>query len=190
MLDSITHSKEDAINILKADHNTVRQLFKDFENAKSKKQRVTIAGKVIKELQIHAAIEENIFYPTVRKELDDKEIMNESDEEHHVAKLLIAELSQMTGDEEHYEAKFNVLAENIKHHIKEEEGQMFPQARSTDVDMDELGHKLLAKKKQLKAKGVPKSAEEKLMTKANVRKSDSPAATALKLSSKAKRSAA
>lgn len=190
MLDSITHPKEDAINILKTDHNTVRQLFKDFENAKTTKARVSIATQAIKELQIHAAIEENIFYPTVRPKLGDKDIMNEADEEHHVAKLLIAELSQMTGNEEHYEAKFTVLAENIKHHIKEEEGQMFPKARSADVDMDKLGQKLLAKKKQLKANGVPKSAEEKLMTKANVRKSDSPAITALKLESKPKRKTA
>ena len=81
-----------------------------------------IVREALTELKVHAAIEEEIFYPAVRKPVG-KEIMNEADEEHHVAKLLIAELDVMDGSESHFDAKFHVLAENVRHHIKEEEGR-------------------------------------------------------------------
>ena len=116
------------------------------------------------------------FTPTVRPQLK-KDMMNEADEEHHVAKLLIAELEQMDGSEEHYQAKFTVLSENIRHHIKEEESDMFSDARSLSIDFEALGNKLLARKTQLLKTGVPVSAEEKLMTKKAVR-ADSPARAA------------
>ena len=86
-----------------------------------------IAATAIEELKVHAAIEEELFYPAVRQQIDDEDgIIPEADEEHHVAKLLIAELEKMTGDEEHWEAKFMVLGESVRHHIKEEEGRCFP----------------------------------------------------------------
>lgn len=176
MFESLKGNKEDAIAILKSDHDKVKELFEKFENTDNLREKKKIAAEAIMELKIHAEIEEKIFYPVVRKELDEDDIMNEADEEHHVAKLLIGELDQMDGSEDHWEAKFIVLAENIRHHIKEEEGEMFPKARKEDIDFDALGQKLLAAKQQLKKNGVPESLEGKLMVRGV--KADSPAQAA------------
>ncbi len=170
------HSDQDAIVILKHDHDKVKDLFEQFEKAETLAQKRKIAAETVTELKIHAAIEEEMFYPTVRKSIG-KDIMNEADEEHHVAKVLIAELEMMNGTEDHFDAKYKVLAENIRHHIKEEEGDMFPKARGLDVDMEALGSKMLAYKQQLMKTGVAIFAEEK-MVKASKGKSDSPAEAA------------
>ena len=156
-------NKDDAIAILKSDHAKVKGLFEQFENTAKMREKKKIAAEAIMELKLHAEIEEKIFYPVVRKKLDEENIMNEADEEHHVAKLLIGELDQMDGSEDHWAAKFIVLAENIRHHIKEEEGEMFPKARKKDIDFEAIGQKLLAFKQQLKKTGVPDSLEGKLM---------------------------
>src|SRR5688572_7900885 len=130
-------TKTDAIELLKEDHKKVKDLFEQFEKADGKAQKKSVADMALRELNLHAAVEEEIFYPAVRPDLEE-EIMNEADEEHHVAKVLIAELEGMDGGESHYEAKFLVLAENVKHHIKEEEGEMLPEAKKTDVDFEAL----------------------------------------------------
>lgn len=175
MLDSLLHpSKEDAINILKEDHDTVKSLFKEFKDKNRTRSKAVIIAEALKELRIHAAIEEEIFYPAVRPGIE-KDLMNEANEEHHVAKFLIAEIAVMTGKEEHYDAKFIVLSENIEHHIKEEEHDMFPKARSLDIDMIALGKKMLARKEDLKKNGVPATAEEKLLLKVGATSIDSPA---------------
>lgn len=177
--DAHTHN---AIEIIKNDHSKVKKLFEDFEKATDKRLKKKIADEAIMELKIHAEIEENIFYPSVRKNVEE-DLMNEADEEHHVAKLLIAELDQMDGSESHWEAKFTVLAENIKHHIREEEGEMLPQARKINADFDAIGQKLLRMKKVLLENGVPTSDEERLM-KGKVKAADSPAKAAKKKSAK------
>src|SRR4051812_18089518 len=106
-----------AAAILKDDHERVRGLFDQFEAAKGRAAKGKIVRRALAELKVHAAIEEELFYPAVRKAVG-KEVMNEADEEHHVAKLLIAELDRMDGSESHFDAKFLVLAENVRHHIK------------------------------------------------------------------------
>lgn len=181
MFEAFRSSKEDAIAILKSDHEKVKDLFEEFENADGLRAKKKIAAEAIMELKIHAEIEEKIFYPAVRKYVEE-DLMNEADEEHHVAKLLIAELEQMTGSEDHWEAKFTVLAENIRHHIREEEGEMLPQARESEVDFEVVGRKLLAMKAALKQNGVPPCDEEKLMQR-NA-SADSPAKAAKKTSAK------
>jgi hypothetical protein len=118
-----------AVSLLKDDHDRVKALFDDFEAAKSRPAKLKIVRAALTELKVHAAIEEELFYPAVRKPIG-KEIMNEADEEHHVAKLLIAELDGMDGSESHFDAKFTVLAENVRHHIKEEEDEMLPKAKA------------------------------------------------------------
>lgn len=167
---------DDAIVILKSDHDKVKQLFNDFKKAESMDEKKAIATEAITELRIHATIEEELFYPALRgREEVEQDLLDESDEEHHVAKLLIAELITMT-TEDHFVAKFTVLAENIEHHVKEEEGELFPQARKTDIDFVALGQKLNARKEELKANGIPMNAEEKLMAKMGIH--DSPAMAA------------
>lgn len=177
---NVSKNEDDAIAILKNDHDKVKSLFEKFEDAQTLREKKKIADEAIMELKIHAEIEEKMFYPTVRKGVN-KDLMNEADEEHHVAKLLIAELSQIKLSDDHWEAKFTVLAENIRHHIREEEGQMLPQARQLDVDFESLGQRLLAMKQQLKKNGVPPSDEEKLMSRRNNARADSPAKAARKV---------
>src|SRR5436190_7133915 len=106
-----------AVSILKEDHQKVKELFDQFENARTRSAKLKLVRQALIELKIHAAIEEELFYPSVRRPVG-KDIMNEADEEHHVAKLLIAELDSMDGSETHFDAKFVVLAENVRHHIK------------------------------------------------------------------------
>jgi hemerythrin superfamily protein len=155
-------SEQNAIVILKKDHKKVKELFDEFEATDARQQKVRIASTVIKELKAHSIVEEEIFYPAVREDVGGK-VMNEAVEEHHVAKLLIAELEKMTGAEDHFDAKFKVLAESIRHHIKEEESNMLPNAESADIDFDALGEELLARKEELLKKGFPVLKEEKLI---------------------------
>jgi hemerythrin superfamily protein len=152
-------SSTNAIASLKADHEKVKSLFDQFEKAKDLETKLTIAGDALEELSVHAILEEEIFYPAVREEIDEDEVMNEADEEHHVAKLLIAELAEMDGSESHYAAKFAVLAENVRHHIKEEEQQILPKAQKTEIDFDALGEEMLGRKEELLSEGVPETDE-------------------------------
>ena len=126
-----------AIAILKKDHDTVKELFEKFEKTESSAEKEKIIVKAVEELKIHAAIEDAIFYPTVRKHVG-KDLMNEADEEHHVARVLIAELDANAAPD-HRHAKFTVLAESVRHHIKEEETEMLPKAKELDIDFEALG---------------------------------------------------
>src|SRR3954452_4629249 len=135
-----------AVALLKEDHDRVKELFDRFKAAKTRPAKIKIVRAALVELKVHAAIEEEIFYPAVRKPVG-KEIMNEADEEHHVAKLLIAELDGMDGSESHFDAKFHVLAENVRHHIKEEEDEMFPKAKGVKLDFEVLAEKMKSRKK-------------------------------------------
>lgn len=164
MFDWFSKESDDAISQLKQDHDKVKDLFDEFEKAESRPAKLSVARKAIAELRIHAALEEEIFYPAVRKHVE-SDIMNESDEEHHVIKVLIAELDEMNGKGDHYEAKFNVLAENVVHHIKEEEDDMLPEARRLGIDYDELGQVMLRRRKELKSEGVPATPEQSMVAK-------------------------
>jgi hemerythrin-like domain-containing protein len=168
----------DAISMLKEDHEKVKRLFEKFEETNGSATKANIVTDAIRELKVHATVEEELFYPALRQKMDDEEgIMDEADEEHHVAKVLIAELEKMAGDEDHWEAKFTVLAESIRHHIKEEEGTMFKEAKKTDIDFDVLGSQMAHLKQKLMQEGVPPDAEAKMIAKSGLR-GDSPAKNA------------
>jgi Hemerythrin HHE cation binding domain len=165
----------DAIASLKADHKKVKELFEKFEKAKDRRRKQAIVMEALEELGIHATLEEDLFYPAIRAAIRDKEgIMEEADEEHHVAKVLIAELEGMDGSESHYDAKFTVLAENVRHHIKEEEGEMLPKAKKTRIDFAALGQEMLERKEALLREGVPVTAEAEMVAKSQGQ-GDSPA---------------
>jgi len=183
MLDFMMPEKH-AISILKKDHETVKDLFEKFEKAESSSEKESIIGRAVAELKMHAVIEEEIFYPTVRKHVG-ADIMNEADEEHHVAKVLIAELDLNRGGGDYREAKFTVLAESVRHHIKEEENEMLPKAKELDIDFEALGQKMLDRKKELKAVGIPKDAEHSMVAQARGT-GDSPAAASRKKTPSAK----
>ncbi len=122
----------DAITLLKEDHRTVEQLFKRFEQAgdRAHVQKRQIVDRIIQELSVHAAIEEQVFYPVARTTVPDTEdIALESLEEHHVVKWLLAELVDMDPAQERFDAKVTVLIENVRHHVEEEENEFFPMVR-------------------------------------------------------------
>jgi hemerythrin superfamily protein len=167
-----------ALALLKKDHDAVKDLFDKFEKADGRPARKKIVKQALTELKVHAAIEEELFYPAVRKPVG-KDIMNEADEEHHVAKVLIAELESMDGREDHYDAKFTVLAENVRHHIKEEENEVFPKAKDAAIDFEALSKAMLQRKEMLLAEGVPPAAEDAMVA-ASHGKGDSPARAAQK----------
>jgi len=150
MFDWLTADESNAVTMLKHDHDKVKDLFDRIEKAEHQAEKKKIAKQALEELRIHAALEEEIFYPAVREHMAKNEmndIMNEADEEHHVAKVLIAELTSMDGTGDHFEAKFTVLAENVRHHIKEEENDMFPKVKALDLDMKALGHRMDVRKR-------------------------------------------
>ena len=165
-----------AIAFLKKDHDTVKELFDKFEKAKGRPAKKKIVKQALTELKIHAVLEEELFYPAVRKPVG-KDIMNEADEEHHVAKVLVAELDGMDGSEDHYDAKFTVLAENVRHHIKEEENEVFPKAKGASVDFQALSAAMLKRKQELVTKGIPPTAEDAMVARSHGR-GDSPARAA------------
>jgi len=165
-----------AIAILRKDHDTVKGLFDKFKKAEKTAAKEKVIDQAVRALKIHAILEEDIFYPAVRAHVG-SELMNEADEEHHVAKVLIAELDNSSGKNDHRDAKFTVLAESVRHHIKEEENQMLPKAKELDIDFEALGQRMLNRKKELLAQGIPVDAEHRMVEKANG-KSDSPAAAA------------
>jgi hemerythrin-like domain-containing protein len=98
---------------------------------------------------VHATIEEEIFYPAAREGIKDEDLVDEATVEHASAKDLIAQIQQSEPDEELYDAKVKVLGEYIDHHVKEEEGELFPQARRAKLDLDALGEQLLERKSEL-----------------------------------------
>uniref|UniRef100_Q021H9 Hemerythrin HHE cation binding domain protein n=1 Tax=Solibacter usitatus (strain Ellin6076) TaxID=234267 RepID=Q021H9_SOLUE len=165
-----------AIAILKKDHDTVKSLFDEFKKAEKPAAKQKIIVQALTELKIHAILEEELFYPAVRRHVGGK-LMNEADEEHHVAKVLIAELDRSTIENSHRDAKFTVLSENVRHHIKEEENEVFPKARELKLDFEALGQQLLKRKKELLNNGIPTDAEHAMVGRMRG-KTDSPAATA------------
>jgi len=130
----------DAITLLRNDHKTVEKLFKRFEKAgdDATETKREVVGSIIKELSVHAAIEEQVFYPAVRQALPDVEdTVLEGLEEHHVAKWTLRELIDMSPEHERFDAKVTVLIESVRHHIEEEESELFPEVRKA------LGRKAL-----------------------------------------------
>lgn len=143
----------DALALLKSDHRTVEDLFEDYEKARKSERKQTLAAKICEELTIHAELEEKAFYPQVQSALgEDRDLVAEARVEHASLKWLIAQLQKESPDSELYEAKMTVLREYVDHHVKEEEKQMFPKVRKTDLDLDELGQTLMQMKEQLTQK--------------------------------------
>ncbi len=142
----------DAIALLKADHKAVSELFAEFEKSRSPAKKKTLVAEICTSLTVHAQIEEEIFYPEVKEALHDKLLVPEATVEHAGVKDLIAQLEGAEPDGEMYEAKVKVLSEYVKHHVKEEQNEMFPKAKSTSLDMDELGSRMAARKEELLAK--------------------------------------
>lgn len=151
-----TTKSVDAIALLKADHRAVEKLFDEFESARKSERKEAIARKICAELTNHAALEESSFYPAVREALpDEQDLLDEAEVEHASLKWLISQVETERCDSEFYDAKVTVLKEYVKHHVKEEEKDMFPKIRKSALDTKELGQVLQSRKQKLQTERAP-----------------------------------
>jgi len=157
----------DAVELLKQDHRAVEALFREFEEAgdQAYQTKRKLVEQISHELEVHTAIEEEIFYPAVQAKApkEDREIVEEAYEEHHVVKVLLGELAGMEPDADGFDAdgfdadgfdaKVTVLMENVRHHVEEEETELLPESEKLlgKERMDELGEKMARRKEQLES---------------------------------------
>jgi selenocysteine-specific translation elongation factor len=143
----------DALGRLKADHDKVTALFREFHALKGKqgkdRRKADLVDEICYELTLHSMLEEEIFYPVLRAAIDDDELLDEADIEHAGARELIGQLEIMAPGDDHYDATVTVLGEEIAHHIEKEEGELFELAREAGIDLDDLGEQLAARKDEL-----------------------------------------
>jgi len=149
----------DAVSILKEDHQKLRGLFQRFESA-DESGKEEIFKEIFRELEIHTKIEEEIFYPAMRKVESD--MIAESLEEHNIVDFILGGMKKVKSSDESYEAKFTTLKENVEHHMEEEEGEMFPKAeQSLGGQLAELGQKMMERKEALMRKGGRSSSSSR-----------------------------
>lgn len=159
-----TYEEMDAVAMLKADHRKVEEIFASFEKARGKDRKKALAEQACLELKVHTILEEEVFYPACRGQIEE-DLLNEAYVEHDAAKVLINDIEAGGPDEAFYDAKVKVLSEMIEHHVKEEEMRsegMFSQARAAGLDMDALADRMRARKKSAMAqlKGHPEILAE------------------------------
>jgi hemerythrin superfamily protein len=144
--------KEDAVKLLKADHKEVSDLAKKFESGRlSKDRKIALAKQICLALTVHAQIEEEIFYPAAREAVrGGDDLLDEAEVEHGSIKELVASIEDASPDDDDlFDARVKVLSEYVKHHVKEEEGQLFPKVRKSDMDLAEIGMQLASRKEEL-----------------------------------------
>ncbi len=146
-----TTKAQDVIALLKKDHADVKKLFKQFEKSESAKEKNVLATQICEMLTVHARCEEELVYPAARDVLDDEdeELVNEATVEHNTAKDLIGQIEAMNASDEMFDSTVKVLGEYINHHVEEEEGEMFPRLKISDLDLKELGMQVAERKVQL-----------------------------------------
>ena len=168
----VTERDMDATHLLMEDHRKVENLFEQCEKASGDGRKEKIARQICVELKVHTMPEEEIFYPALRGKIEDDDL-DEAYVEHDGAKILINEIEAGGPDDQFYEAKVHVLMEQIEHHVEEEEksrGNLFQQARATDVDLVALGRQMAERKEELMmfhdAEGLPPAQPATLGTEA------------------------
>ena len=141
-----------AISLLKQDHREVEGWFDEYEQLEADAEKLALFGKIALALKVHTRIEEEIFYPEERGDVED-DMLDEAYVEHDGAKKLIGEIEAMQPADEYYDAKVKVLGEYIKHHVKEEEqpGGIFAQAKRGDDDLNAMGERMKERKAELMA---------------------------------------
>jgi hemerythrin superfamily protein len=145
----------DAVALIKEDHRKVEQLFREFEEAgdRAYKTKQRLVEQIIRELEVHATIEEETYYPAVeaKAKKDGKELVAEAVEEHHVVRVLLGELASMSATDDAFDAKVTVLMENVRHHVEEEESEMLPKSEEVlgSEELTRLGEEMAARKRQL-----------------------------------------
>lgn len=159
-----TTEHDDVLSLLAADHRNVTKMFEQFEKMKKDEDddsKQTLVERACAALTLHTRLEEEIFYPAAREMLQETDLLDEAEVEHATAKQLITELNAMQPGDELYEAKFTVLSEYVKHHIQEEEKQIFPKMKKADIDLEGLADELRHRKTELREElGMEQEEEE------------------------------
>ena len=163
---SSSKKSNDALAMLKADHDKVKKMFKEFERMTEDdepgEEAEELAKQICNELTVHTTIEEEIFYPEARSALeDDEDLVDEAEVEHASAKELISQIESMSSSDDKFAAKVCVLGEYINHHVKEEQDEMFPKVKKAKLDLQELGQRLMTRKQELMSDmGMEQEGEE------------------------------
>lgn len=145
---------DSAITLLKQDHREVEEMFDEFEDLDDNAAKAKLARKICLALKVHCQIEEEIFYPAARKVTGDDDLLDEAVVEHAGAKQLIAEIEKMKPADDLFDAKVTVLGEQIKHHVEEEEEELFPELEESKMDLRAIGKQLAARKQELTTKSA------------------------------------
>lgn len=148
----------DAVALLEADHREVDGCFEAYEGLSDDREKKTMAARICLALKVHVQIEEEIFYPAARQATGDGDLLDEALVEHMAAKSLINEIEAMRPGQNLYDAKVKVLGEQIRHHVQEEEDELFPEVRKTKLDLKTLGTKMAARKAELLMQLSPQKA--------------------------------
>lgn len=149
-----TKARDEILNQLKADHRSVKKAYREFkklEDNDDSEATAPIVQQVLAELSVHAAIEEELLYPAVRGVIAEEDLIDEAEVEHETMHTLIEQLRGLEPDDEKYSARFTVLCEYVLHHVKEEEGEMFPQIERVRLDWDALAAEVTARREELMA---------------------------------------
>ncbi|HEX4884745.1 MAG TPA: hemerythrin domain-containing protein [Casimicrobiaceae bacterium] len=149
-------AKSDALSLLREDHERVDGLFKKYDRMKEGDERKqALREQILEEVRVHAQVEEELFYPALRTVLEEQgkqdktELLDEADVEHSTVKFLMAEIEGGKLESEMVDARMKVMSEYIKHHVEEEEGEIFRAAKRSDVDLEALGRQMDARKREL-----------------------------------------
>jgi len=138
-----------AIDLLEQDHREVEAYFDEFEGLRDDEAKDALARKICMALTVHTQIEEEVFYPQAREAIEDDDLLDEALVEHDGAKKLIAEIEEMEAGEELFDAKVKVLGEMIRHHVEEEEEELFPEVEKSEMDLEAVGKQLAQRKAEL-----------------------------------------
>jgi len=151
-----------AVELLKEQHDKVKKAFKEFEklDREDNEAQQQLVQRVCEDLKLHTTLEEELFYPAAREAIDDEDILNEAQIEHETAKMLIEQLENMGPEDPNFHATFTVLGEYVLHHVKEEEGEMFPQVKKTDLDLEELGARMRSRMEELMGEAADEEKQE------------------------------
>ena len=139
----------DALSLLEADHREVEDYFEAYESLTDEADKKALADKICLALKVHTQIEEEFFYPSAREKTGDNDLIDEAIVEHMGAKTLIAQIEAGLPGQPLYDAKVKVLGEQVRHHVEEEEKELFPEVRAANLDLDALGAKLATRKAEL-----------------------------------------
>ena len=155
-----------ATQMIRQDHKKVEGLFRKVEQTKGAQAKRRLAESAMAELEIHAALEEEIFYPAVKKEVDDgSSMVQEAIQEHQTVKQLIAELKGMGEANDEFESQFSQLVENVQHHVEEEENEMLPKVEDGELDLNSLGAEMAQRRQELQNGG--RATKKKASAKSN-----------------------